>query len=1483
MQATESLPPAGDLGSSPEAVPDPRSDDALPPPVHYDVVALQMTIYYNREGDHDHDGMLFALCDNLPILRYIRALAQVGLPGRASGGEGDDPADLYSEACDRASSIGVELPMTPAQARQPHPLVRPLVLRARRSEQVTVTLHNHIDGRAVGLHLVGGGYDVTTSDGSHVGANARSLAAPGGTWEYTWSCDHEGVFPFHDGGNYSGGEDGTNVHGLFGALVVEPPGTTWRDPSILTTTATATASHGPDGTGDFQQVDGLYVDVLAPGQSPSDTPPSTTTLADHPWPAPEPYPCFAEQSFREFVVFFHDEPEFVPPHGALEPSPCTPHGHRHGHGPDDGPAGGHHGGRCCCGDDGHRGRGHGTSPDGTSAHRHGATVSHHHGRRDGAHGDGGEHDDLPIMPISYRAEPMINRERTLWRLLRTGHVLDSPVLNEEQHHSSWMFGDPVTPILRAYIGDPVRIHLVHAAVKETHVFHLHLYEWHAIPQDRFSPRIDAISISPQTAHTIEPVWGAGNRHQVAGDVIFHCHLYPHFHEGMWGMFRTFETRQDGEVGDSLASDDPVYAGRSIGRYPDGTRIAKLLPLPGREPPPLPTPEQPGYPLYIPGTPLQKSPRPPWPDRPFEDDERPCDPGYEHRFELPCGVSSLRGADMPDDFDYRRVPTALERAAFNDRPVPGELFTRNRLSKQQAEQWAEDPQFGRNSSTQVCHDIVVARRRIDYNSHGWHDDDGHLYYLAAEGDPADRPGPLEPLFFRAQHGQIVNLTLRNDTPEVIPETEFDHAFPPCPALQWEGECAPHVHMVKFDPICADGASVGWNYMSGARHGLKMVYRWWADQEFGTIFFHDHLFANHRQKHGLFGALLVEPAGSRFLHHIEADRAVVTGVQALIERHPDDDREPPWFREFCIGIGDFIPMWDRHGRALNPPQHPGGHGDQGVMGLNYRNAPIRERGGDPAYWFSSRVHREPDTTIFTSYPDEPVWIRLLQGSHEESHSFQVHALRWLRFREQVDSLIRNQQTTGIAEAFTFINQAPLHRGDHLYKLSGADDLWLGCWGLIRVLDKPPAGSPLDVITLGGASTEAAVLPGAAELEEGAGQPAPARPERRFRVRARPANLRYRDDIIDPHALLYEVVDSFTDPCPAFDLTTPEDLEPLVLWCREGEDVVVELQNCLPEDLRVEPFAPEVPLERHDRPVSRQVSLHADLVTYEVVQHDGANVGDNPPQTVPPGQVREYRWDTSRPAGSQEPLGPVLLQDMADVRHHRHHGLVGSLVVLPADATPHPVPHGQPTADSGPEGWHGPRVTVTRIGADLPEEDRVTEQMVLLVQDGLRLFLNADGRPGFPLPDPPAEEAGDAEKEDQGQKGFNYRTEPIGSVFDPRGSDYSLDKTPATPVWQVPAGRKVRFHLVGALDKPRAYSFTIHGVTWPEHRFRSGGPVTAPLVSAESAITSGSVRTFEFTPTTPGDHAYRSGVLTWAVPQGMWGILRVEPAVGASGGRT
>ncbi|MGZ9137622.1 MAG: multicopper oxidase domain-containing protein [Candidatus Deferrimicrobiaceae bacterium] len=1367
--------------------------------VTYHVTALRMPIYFNREGDHDHNGLIFALTENVPILKFIRAL---GISDTADiSGPEDDPETWRAQAEARASDIEVPLPETAPQARQPHPLVRPLVLRVRKDDRLEVELKNDIRDRHVGLHVVSDGYDVTTDDGSQVGANPPSLTPPGGKRLYSWTCRHEGVFPFHDGGNYSGGEDGTNVHGLFGALVVEPAGAIWRDP------VTGRRSEGQGGT--FEELDGVYMDILPPGDAQTKPDPeSTTTLEDHVWLPPQAYTAFDQKAHREFVIVFHDEPEFQPPHGPTEISPC------------------------------------------------------------------GEHQNsLPIMPISYRSEPLVNRERTLWGLLNGGHVLRRPVLNEEQHHSSWMFGDPVTPILKAYIGDPVRIRLLHAGVLETHVFHLHLYEWHAVPADLNSPRIDAISFSPQTGHTIEPVWGAGNRHQVAGDAIWHCHLYPHFHEGMWGIFRTFETRQDGSDGDWLDSIYAAYSGRRIGRYPDGTRIEKLLPLPDRAAPPKPTATHPGYPLYIPGEIQQKSPVPPWP---------------------------LPTTPMPADFDYRLVPTDLEQAAFNDRPVPGEMFTRNRTAKQQDEEWAAHPEFNENDGKVVNHDVVVARKRIEYNSHGWFDPDGHLYYLAAEGDPDNRPGPKEPLFFRAQHGQILNLTLANRLPPTIPGTAYDPPFPPCLGLPWEGECSMHVHMVKFDPICGDGASVGWNYISAPRVGRRMVYRWWADQEFGTIFFHDHLFANYRQKHGLFGALIVEPAGARFWDNF-SNRAIVSGLQARIQL-PAGSPEPNWFREFCIAIGDFIPMFDRFGLPLNPPDHPGGHGDQGAMGLNYRSEPLRERGGDPAYWFSSRHHPDPATSLFATFEGDPVWLRVVQGSHEEQHSLQVHGLRWRRFRANEDSTLRNQQTFGIAEAFTFIVRDRFGPGDYLYKLSGADDIWLGCWGLIRSF--PRLAGQVTVGTGGlrplGDEDLAAQMAGS-EIEEwtraddseanpaaavvaGAATPPGARVQR-FHVVAEPRRLTYRDpELVDPFGLIYRLV-SITDPDgadqPVTNLAVPE---PLVLRCCEGEWVEVTLDNHLPAALLPEPFAPAVPVEARDprtfrprRPVSSRVSLHADMLLYDVTRDDGANVGMNPEQTIAPGGSRTYRWHAAPPTGvtATDSLGPVLLQDMADVRNHRHHGLIGALIVEPPGTIPYAVGAGQSTAAAGAsQAWHGARATVI-LGPGGPESgDERFEEVVLLLQDGLRLYLN--GNPNFPIADAPPAAGDDAvDPEDQGQKGFNYRSEPVGPNTEMDGNpaplgDWLANPNPATPVWRLPKGKTMRLHLIGACDKPRNHSFTIHGVTWPEYRFLS--PTSSPRVASESAITSGTVRTFVFNPEHSGDHAYRSGVLKWAVSQGLWGIVRV-----------
>jgi hypothetical protein len=113
------------------------------------------------------------------------------------------------------------------------------------------------------------------------------------------------------------------------------------------------------------------------------------------------------------------------------------------------------------------------------------------------------------------------------------------------------------------------------------------------------------------------------------------------------------------------------------------------------------------------------------------------------------------------------------------------------------------------------------------------------------------------------------------------------------------------------------------------------------------------------------------------------------------------------------------------------------------------------------------------------------------------------------------------------------------------------------------------------------------------------------------------------------------------------------------------------------------------------------------------------------------------------------------MADFRNHRHHGLVGALVVEPTGATP--------------TKYYGSRATV-----GLPYGEPF-EEAVLILQDGLRLFLH--GNVSFPIPDEPGDAPGEApDPEDQGQKGFNYRSEPVG---EPRWIHLP---EPATPVFAV-----------------------------------------------------------------------------------------------------
>lgn len=260
---------------------------------------------------------------------------------------------------------------------------------------------------------------------------------------------------------------------------------------------------------------------------------------------------------------------------------------------------------------------------------------------------------------------------------------------------------------------------------------------------------------------------------------------------------------------------------------------------------------------------------------------------------------------------------------------------------------------------------------------------------------------------------------------------------------------HVHLVKFDTIVSDGAANGWNNIAGARKYETLIERFFANTKLNTVFFHDHLYANSHQQHGVFGALIIEEAGATF-HNIRTGKPLTYGTKAVIRR-----KDGTSFREFALFVHDFAMLFDRDGNPLNPPEVPGSHDDPGVMGINYRCEPMRERlkpGDDPAYVFSSIVHGDPATPILETYPGDELMIRLLDGAHEEQHSFNLTGMSWKKEVDDTASPDVASQTIGISEAFNIHITKPYAPADYLYYFGGIDDAWLGLWGIIRAYPRP-----------------------------------------------------------------------------------------------------------------------------------------------------------------------------------------------------------------------------------------------------------------------------------------------------------------------------------------------------------------------------------------------------------------------------------------------
>ncbi len=648
-----------------------------PRTIRAEVVALDQMLVYNRFGSFNPFGMVFALKRDVVSTEGAEAVASAEACGRLLGteipenglpkllGKGVDPHALAGKVrlkdCKRPRPLTLRANVGDVLEVEFTNLLRPLqpdlsrdFCRSRPSSHPGGVVHDNAGEAACSeagaeAHEAGEkphGPAAAEAEANWPATRAASFVPTGlrlenagnlpaaqrdkclglvslGAGESVtcrWLIDQEGPHFISSLVPGSGGEGdgGSLTHGLFGALIAEPEHSVWYRSQVTKaafdaawpSAADAAIPHRRNGALDYALKDATGVPILEFLQPLSDANRVELVHGDlNAIVRPR-----GERPFREFTVVFHDELKTFFTNGFQEL----------------------------------------------------ADFEQLHGVRDG-------------FGINYGASGMGS-------LLIANRKKIGPAANcveclyEEFFLQSWANGDPAllewfpddpSNVHHSYLNDRVVFRNFHAGPKETHVFHLHAHQWFGGNDNDRGSYLDSQTVGPMQAFTYKiyhggtrpydaasngdattgPArgwWeglGSGNRGRTPGDSIFHCHLYPHFAQGMWELWRVHDVLEDGSrklpdgqlaTGLSLKPADPPPAGAkrvrsgtaevrnaaaSAGTLApetgfgdgDGTPVPGLIPLPDEAAPLLPTYGEngmPGYPFFMEAEPGHRSPQAP---------------------------------------------------------------------------------------------------------------------------------------------------------------------------------------------------------------------------------------------------------------------------------------------------------------------------------------------------------------------------------------------------------------------------------------------------------------------------------------------------------------------------------------------------------------------------------------------------------------------------------------------------------------------------------------------------------------------------------------------------------------------------------------------------------------------------------------------------------------------------------------------------------
>ncbi len=1490
----------------------------------FNVLAINIDITINRFGDHDPFGFMYVQAEKLNEVRAQEAALKAnaapgsnGLGARVSTGLRQDP-------------------------------IQPLILRARLGECVQINLTNRLTAAprggpgftdvpvitqpggvpSVSIDLAGVSYDAAQGAGGQaVGNNPTNvMVPPGATYTYRYFLDPlmgEGVRVFRSGGDSTQ----LTLHGLFGAVVAEPAGSTWLDPDT-----------GADRTND--RTFNSFSAIIRPGSG---------------------------TSFREFTLLYHEIGDEMfnlrrPPRETGTPISCLPATDGLGVGDpfamrDEGDIA-----NCGYGTLSYRPGGRALNYRSESFYRRletqavrglqtDATIDAAESLTYGSYANG---DPATPMPRSYLGEP------TKMRLAHAG----AETLHVHHLHGG---GDrwPMNP-------NAVANNFAGGLQKNP-------------PNNTSSIMLDSQTLGPAESYDARIECGAGGCQQAAGDFLWHCHIAHHYIAGMWSFWRVFDTRQSdlaviparaappaavtsqGLIGRTIEGKTVIGSGTPTSSQvllsdlverqlpPQGVRLnnedatvwdwqragTAASPLYNAEPD---TTEV--WPNFQSPNPGQRNPilfnpnngRPAFPMLEPHLGIRPPFAGAGHTGAAWLGetASSTRpdglcpAASPVRTYNITGISVPVQET-LRERDPNGTVFVLNEdkdrvLADAASGVKAPDPLAIRSN----VGDCVAITLTNEMNVEQQPKVNMHTHFV--QFDPQSSDGVITGLSFeQSMYPNTVEArTITAASPANATQVTVSNVTNLRPGIFIAvGSGKANIEIRRITAI--SGTTLTFDRALTSAHvvgepvSVEFVqYRWYSDVDSGTVFWHDHVNGIESWAHGLFGAHIIEPRGSTY-HDPRTGAEVRSGTIVDIRTtNPVGVGVRSSFREFMVFLSN-----GRRGRAeLTADPAVVGRIDRNAgqeceeSSINLRAAPIGERtppgaggqqrqefnGGivcrnatsrvnDPTaantvtatvttvdpYVFSSVKYGDPTTPLFRAYAGDPVVIRTIGVTDRvEALRFQGH--RFARERFNANGELVDAATTGISERFDYVLDGGAGgprrmAGDYLYYSTRNFAFESGGWGIFRVHDRlrsdlrplpdrtaPPSGTGFPILTPATGNTQTTPGPNPPP-------PSNAVVSSTTNPCASGAPMRTYDVSVfnqtlpsAPQADANGIMYSLTSDMAAIRAGTKRP-EPLVLRANQGDCLEVTLRNQIAAGTQYG---------------GTRAGFDLGKLLYNPQMSAGSAVGLNPDTTVAAGQTFTYRF------AADKLLGTSVFQNLGSPASMRH-GAYGQVIV-------------EPTGSTWFNSADGVQLTATRTSSQaiirassgdfrefavsMGSNDQHFSRSINEYQD---VIAGAGVNSQFPLFNRPVGAAPVFST-------VNYSSAPLttrlGLTTTPPNPDpaweFAFSSTrfgdPATPVFRAHAGDPIVMRLsIGASDQFHVFSVGGHVFPQEPNMWNGGSDKRSQLLPSRS-FAAGETTEVELvggaggTTRATGDYLY-GDMRQPFTEAGMWGIFRVLPA-GSSG---